>query len=325
MRTLLGSSGASPHQKSTNLETRVLPWETARLTRMSKPSPISVRFGKTEFLKINADRFDLRDSYHWVLSLSWPQFAGLVLGSYLIVNVIFAGLYVLGGNGIAEMHPGSFLDGFFFSVETFATVGYGHMYPDSIYGHSIATLEIMVGLFGMAVITGLIFIRFSRPMAKILFSKVVTVGLFDGYPNLMIRVANLRHHTMAEAEFRMMMVRNEPTKEGDDMRRFYPLKLHYDRVISFPVALVIRHRIDETSPFYGWTREELQRADTRLFASVVCIDTVIVAPIQSQADYLFEEIVWDHRFVDIYSENPDGTYTADYGRMHDTEFFPAGA
>ena len=111
----------------TDLETPLQSWETARLTKMRKPSPISVRFGKTEFLKINADLFDWRDSYHWVLSLSWPQFAGLVLGSYLIVNLIFAGLYVLGGNGIAEMHPGSFLDGFFFSVETFATVGYGHM------------------------------------------------------------------------------------------------------------------------------------------------------------------------------------------------------
>jgi inward rectifier potassium channel len=223
------------------------------------------------------------------------------------------------------MHPGSFLDGFFFSVETFATVGYGHMYPDSLYGHSIATLEIMVGMFGMAVITGLIFIRFSRPMAKILFSKVAAVGLFDGYPNLMIRIANLRHHTMAEAEFRVMMIRNEPTKEGDDMRRFYHLKLHFDRVISFPVALIVRHRIDETSPLYGWTREQLQRADMRLFASVVCIDTVIVARIQSQADYMFEEILWDRRFVDIYSENPDGTYTADYGRIHETEFFPASA
>ena len=309
----------------TNLETRIRSWETARLTKMTKLSPISVRFGKSEFLKINADRFDWRDTYHWVLSLSWPQFAGLVFGTYMIVNVIFAVLYVFGGKDIAEMHPGSFLDGFFFSVETFATVGYGHMYPDSLYGHSIATVEIMVGMFGMAVITGLIFIRFSRPMAKILFSKVATIGLFDGYQNLMIRVANLRHQTMAEAEFRVMMIRNEPTKEGDDMRRFYHLKLHFDRVISFPVALIVRHRIDETSPLYGWTREQLQRADMRLFASVVCIDTVIVAPIQSQADYMFDEILWDRRFVDIYSQNPDGTYTADYGRIHDTELFPASA
>jgi len=288
-----------------------------------KPSPIAVRFGHTEFLKINADRFDWRDSYHWVLSLSWPQFAGLMLGTYLLVNLTFALLYVLAGKGIAEMHPGSFLDGFFFSVETLATVGYGHMYPDSVFGHTVATLEIMLGMFGMAVVTGIIFIRFSRPMARIMFSKVATIGLFDGYQNLMIRVANLRHHTMAEAEFRVMMMRNEPTKEGDDMRRFYPLKLHFDRMIAFPVALILRHRIDENSPFYGWTREDLESADMRLFASVVCIDTVIVAPIQSQHDYMFEEVLWGRRFVDIYSENPDGTYTADYGRIHETEVFPA--
>src|SRR5262249_32299171 len=97
----------------TNLETRIRSWETTKLTKMRKPSPISVRFGKSEFLKINADRFDWRDTYHWVLSLSWSQFAGLVFGTYMIVNVIFAVLYVLGGKGIAEMHPGSFLDAFF--------------------------------------------------------------------------------------------------------------------------------------------------------------------------------------------------------------------
>ena len=288
-----------------------------------KPSPITVRFGHSEFQKINADRFDWRDTYHWILALTWSQFAALVLGIYLSMNLFFALLYLLGGNSIAEMHPGSYLDAFFFSVETMATVGYGHMYPDAIYGHCIATLEIMFGMFGMAVITGLIFVRFSRPTARILFGKVAVIGIFDGEQNLMIRVANLRHHTMAEAEFRVMMIRNEPTKEGEEFRRFYPLKLHFDRVISFPIALVLRHRIDETSPMYGWTPEQLRRSDTRIFASVVCFDTVIVAPIQSQTDYLAEEILWDRRFVDIYSDNPDGTFTADYGRMHDTEPSPA--
>jgi Ion channel len=195
-RRVRGRLSCPPTLKATSA-----PGRLQKLTKMRKPSPISVRFGKSEFLKINADRFDWRDTYHWVLSLTWPQFAGLVFGIYMIVNVIFAVLYVLGGKGIAEMHPGSFLDGFFFSVETFAAVSYGHMYPDSLYGHSIATLEIMVGMFGMAVITGLVFIRFSRPMAKILFSKVAYVGLFDGYQNLMIRVANLRHQRWLKPSF----------------------------------------------------------------------------------------------------------------------------
>jgi inward rectifier potassium channel len=288
----------------------------------SKPSPITVRFGHSEFLKINADRFDWRDAYHWILSRSWPEFAGLVFGVYLLVNLVFAQLYLLDEHSVAELHPGSYLYAFFFSVETLATVGYGHMYPDSIYGHTIATLEIMVGMFGLAVITGLIFVRFSRPIARIMFSKVAVVGVYDGELNLMIRVANLRHHTMAEAQFRLMMIRNEIVKEGEEMRKFYPLKLHYDHVISFPVALILRHRIDETSPLFGWTPEQLKKTDTRLFASVVCLDTVIVAPIQSQTDYIFEEILWARRFIDIYSEGPDGRFTVDYGKIHDTEPSP---
>jgi inward rectifier potassium channel len=106
-----------------------------------------------------------------------------------------------------------------------ATVGYGHAYPDTLYGHSVATLEIMAGLFGLAVMTGLIFVRFSRPTARIKFSNVAVVAPFDGVPTLMIRLINLRHHTMVEAEFRLLLMRNELTKEGEDVRRFYPLRL----------------------------------------------------------------------------------------------------
>jgi len=139
---------------------------------------------------------------------------------------------MLGGRCIAELPPGSFPEAFFFSVETFATVGYGHMYPDTLYGHSVATVEIMTGLFGMAVITGLIFVRFSRPTAKILFSKCAVIAPFDRVPTFMLRVANLRHIPMVEAEFRVTFSRNERIPEEEDtVRRFYPLKLQFDRMI----------------------------------------------------------------------------------------------
>ena len=193
------------------------------------------------------------------------------------------------------------------------------MYPDSLYGHIIATLEIIVGMFGMAVVTGLIFVRFSRPTARILFSKSPIIGPFDGVPNLMFRVANLRHHAMVEAEFRVMLIRSEATKEEPDVRRFYTLKLDFDRLIAFPAALTIRHRIDETSPLYGLTAEDLKRNDTRILASIVCIDTVIPAPIQSAVDYSHDEILWNRRFVEIYTEQGHGRFAVDYSRIHDTE------
>jgi inward rectifier potassium channel len=202
------------------------------------------------------------------------------------------------------------------------------MYPDTFYGHCVTTVEIVIGMFGMAVITGLIFIRFSRPTARILFSKSAVISPFDGVPALMLRVANLRHVAMAEAEFRVMLFRDEPIKEEEVVRRFYPLKLQFDRMIAFPVALTLRHVIDESSPLYGMTPKDLEKSDTRLMASVVCIDTVIPAPVQSATDYSYGDILWNRRFVEIYTETPDGRLTVDYGAIHDTEdanTIPGGA
>ena len=284
-----------------------------------RPRQIRVRSGQFEFVKLNAKKFDLRDTYHLILTLSWPGFAGLVFGIYLLINLVFAALYMLNPHAVAEMRPGSFFDAFFFSVETLATVGYGHMYPETFYGHLIAMLEIMVGMFGLAVITGLIFVRFSRPTARIHFSKVAVIAPFDGVPNLMIRVANLRHQAMVEPEFRMILLRNTITAEGDEVRRFRSLKLEFDHLIAFPAVLTVRHRIDETSPLFGMTPEDFQQQDVRIIASIVGVDTVIVAPVQSFGDYNYEQIEWNRRFVEIYDQNEEGEWTVDYARIDETE------
>jgi inward rectifier potassium channel len=252
---------------------------------------IRVRSGQYEFVKLNAKKSD----------------------------VVFATLYLLDPHGVAEMAPGSFLDAFFFSVETLATVGYGHMYPESIYSHLITMVEIMAGLFGVAAITGLIFVRFSRPTARMHFSKVAVIAPYDGLPNLMIRVANLRHQAMVEPEFRMVFLRDIITAEGEDMRRLIPLKLEFDRLIAFPVVLTIRHRINEESPLFGMTAEDFQRWDVRIMASIMGVDTVIVAPVQSHTDYNYDQIEWNRRFVGIYDQNKEKQWTVDYGRIDETE------
>jgi inward rectifier potassium channel len=280
---------------------------------------IRIRSGQFELVKINAEKFDWRDTYHLILTLSWPGFAGFVFGIYLLINVVFATLYLLDAHAVAEMPPGSFPYAFFFSVETLATVGYGHMYPDSLYGHMISMLEIMVGMFGLAVITGLIFVRFSRPTARIHFSKVAVIAPFDGVPNLMIRVANLRHQAMVEPDFRMLLMRNIVTAEGDEVRRFRSLKLDFDHLITFPAVLTVRHRIDQESPLFGMTPEDFQRQDIRIIASIVGVDTVIVAPVQGFGDYNYDQIEWNRRFVEIYNQNEEGQWTVDYGRVDETE------
>jgi inward rectifier potassium channel len=280
---------------------------------------VVVRAGQIEFLKVNAGKWEWRDAYHWLLALNWPRFAALILGAYIIINLFFAALYRVGGACIAGMTEGSFLEAFFFSVQTLATVGYGHMYPQTLYGHVVTIIEIISGMFWLAVMTGLIFVRFSRPTARILFSRSMVIAPFNGQPTLMLRVANLRHHSMVEAEFRVIFTRDEPTLEGDNFRRFYPLKLDFDRLIIFPAALTLRHFIDEQSPLYGATPESLEACDAFLLASVVGVETVIPAAVQTQQDYSWRDIRFGERFVEIYRDLDDGRLSVDYGRIHETE------
>jgi inward rectifier potassium channel len=272
-----------------------------------------------KFHKLNTKRWEWRDAYHSLLTLSWPQFSACVFALYLCVNLLFSLCYYLRPQCIAGANPGSWPDAFFFSVETLATVGYGHMYPETLFGHVVATVEIMTGMFGMAIITGLIFIRFSRPVARIVFSECLVLSSFDGQLALMLRVANLRDQAMAEAEFRLMLMRDEPTAEGESFRRFYPLKLQFERLISFPAIITIRHMIDEQSPLHGRTIAEMERDDSRFAASIVCIDTVIPAPVQSHYAYSWRDIRVNHRFVEVYNQIDAHALTVDYGRIHVTE------
>jgi inward rectifier potassium channel len=275
--------------------------------------------GQLKFHKVNAQPWEWRDVYHWLLTLAWPQFSACIFGLYLAINLVFSLCYHWRAGCIAGMEANSWADSFFFSVETLATVGYGHMYPDSLFGHIIATLEIIVGMFGMAIVTGLIFIRFSRPVARIVFSDSLVLAPFDGQPALMYRVANMRDQSMAEAEFRLLLMRDEPTKEGNMFRRFYLLNLQFDRLILFPAIITIRHIIDEKSPLHGATLADLERGDCRFAASIVCIDTVIPAPVQSSRTYTWKDIRPNHQFVEVYHGINDTAFAVDYGRIHDTE------
>lgn len=279
---------------------------------------VIVRAGQVEFLKFNVDQRDWRDGYQLLLSLSWPRFAAIVAAVYVVLNLFFAFLYRLDGNSIAGMSD-SFLEAFFFSVQTLATVGYGHMYPNNLYGHIVTTIEVMSGVFLLAVMTGLIFVRFSRPTARIRFSKTMVIAPFNGRPALMLRIANLRDHSMVEAEFRLTFTRDETTTEGEIVRRFYPLKLDFDRLIIFPAALTIRHLINEESPLHGATPESLQNCDAFFITSVVCVETVIPAAVHIQHDYTWEDIRFGERFVEIYKDLDDGRLSVDYGRIHETE------
>ena len=278
-----------------------------------------MRSGQIEFLKLNIEKWEWRDAYQWLLGLTWPKFAGVVGAIYIALNLLFATLYTLVDNCVAGMRPGSFLDAFFFSVQTVATVGYGNMSPNGLYGNILTTIEIMSGIFLVAVMAGLIFVRFSRPSAHIVFSKSIVIAPLNGQLTLMLRIGNLHQQSMVEAEFRILFNRDEQLLEGGDFRYYYNHKLQFERLPTFPAALTLRHVIDEHSPLYGATPETLETSRVVLIASVVGIDPVIPAAVQTQQDYTWRDVRFGQRFVEIYTDHGDGKLTVDYGRLHDTE------
>src|SRR5437762_2670001 len=285
-----------------------------------RPSHLSIRDGQAESGKVNTDAWRWRDVYRWLLGLTWPRFAAFVATIYIGLNLLFAALYSLQQDSIAGSTGGHwFFDCFFFSIQTLATVGYGHMYPQTLYAHIISTIEIMTGVFLLAVMTGLIFVRFSRPIARVVFSRSIVIAPLNGRPTLMVRVGNENQHSMVEAEFRIMFSRDEPLLEGGDFRYFYVLKLHFDRLTVFPAALTLRHTIDETSPLFGATPESLESSRVLLIVSVVGIDPVIAASVQTQKDYSWRDVRFGERFVEMYTEHGGGRLTVDYGRLHETE------
>jgi inward rectifier potassium channel len=285
-----------------------------------KRNRVSVHAGQVEFVKVNIGNWQWRDVYQWLLALRWSQFAVLVAAAYIALNLFFATLYALDRLSIAGSTGGSwFFDCFFFSVQTLATVGYGHMYPQTLYGHVVSTVEIMSGIFLLAVVTGLIFVRFSRPVARIAFSRSMVIAPLNGQPTLMVRVGNQHQHSIVDTEFRIMFMRDEPLVEGGDFRYFYTLKLHFDRLILFPAALTLRHVIDKSSPLHGATPESLETSRALFAVSVSGIDPVIAAPVQAQQDYTWRDVRFGERFAEIYSQSGRGQLTVDYGRLHDTE------
>ncbi len=279
--------------------------------------------GGFDLQRVNVGRWEWRDLYHWLLTLSWPRFAACLLGAYLAVNAFFAMLFLLAGATVDGVPRGTFWNAFFFGLEAPAiTVGSGRMDPAGSAWLVVATFENAVWKFGAAVMTGLIFVRFSRPAARLLFSRVLIVAPFDGQPALMLRVANQRHQAMVKAEFRLMLIRHEPTREDPTMRRFHALPLQIDYLVVFPAAVTIRHLIDERSPLHGVTAESLARSETRFLASVDCVDKMIWAPVQGEHSYTWEEVRFDEQFAEIYHDRADGGLLVDYSRLHETEPLP---
>ncbi|HEX7644924.1 MAG TPA: ion channel [Burkholderiaceae bacterium] len=278
----------------------------------------AARFDRSAVSRIGIEqRWHWSDTYHTVLRLSWPRFFLLVVCIYLGVNLLFATLYWLVPGTIVNTRPGSFADLFFFSIETLATVGYGVMSPGSIYGHLVASTEIVLGMLVTAVMTGLMFARFSRPTARVLFARHMVVTMFNGTPTLMVRVANERNNMILEASVRVTLIRRERTLEGELFYRVYDLKLDRDRSSAFALSWTIMHRIDETSPLHNKTAEDLVLDDAVFHVAITGQDETLNDTVHARELYEPDDIVFGSHYADILFEPETGKWAIDFSKFHD--------
>ncbi|MBD2344645.1 ion channel [Anabaena subtropica] len=292
-----------------------------RLKRLSKKRPqrvqIKIQDGQFQIIGMGAWYSYLRDPYHLLLTIPWPGFLLLICLSYVAINLIFAVAYWLGGDCIANAQPGSFSDLFFFSVQTLASIGYGAMYPKTLYANTIVTIEAMVGLVGIAVMTGLAFARFSRPSARVIFSSVAVITPYNGVPTLMFRTANQRRNLILEAQMRVYLMRDEITTEGEFIRRLHDLRLLRNQTPSFTLSWLVLHPIDESSPLYGMSAESLIKTNTNIVVSISGIDETVAQVVHARHNYTARNILWNSRFVDIFHHTSDGHRYIDYKFFHD--------
>jgi inward rectifier potassium channel len=261
----------------------------------------------------------LGDLYHQLLTLPWWAFLLGLAVVYLGFNVLFALLYLLGDGAIANARPGVFSDAFFFSVETISTIGYGQMSPASLYGNIVMTVEALFGLSLLAVVAGLVLARFSRPTARVVFSKVAVVAPYNGVPTLSLRLANERRNQILEAQVSVTLVRDERTAEGEWMRRFYDLQLARQRSPIFAMTFTVMHAIDPASPLWNATASSLEAEGAEIVVTVTGLDETMSQAVHARTSYLAHEVLWGHRFADVFTETEDGRLAIDYHRLHDTE------
>ena len=259
------------------------------------------------------------DLYHRSMTVHWPGFFGSAALIFIALNTVFGLLFWLGQDPIANTSPELPLplSLFYFSIETLATVGYGDMHPQTNYGHLIATIEIFTGMSFLAVMTGLIFARFSRPRARFVFADYPVVAAHQGQPTLMMRVANARNNTMSQATARLWLVRLEYTAEGHQLRRFHELKLERQEHPMFALSWTLLHKIDENSALFEVTTEELEKTDAALVLNVSGIDDSSSQSLHARKLYYHTDIRWQHRYQDITSISQQGRLLIDYGKFHD--------
>ena len=294
---------------------RKLPGSDLPIDRPHAEKAARVRLGSYELRKKGVSRFDLRDPYHLAVSLTWPQFLASLLVFYLFVNVVFATLYWLVPGSVANARPNSFADVFFFSIETIATVGYGEMYPATSYGHGIASVEIVCGLAFTAILTGLTFVRFSRPRAKLIFAANPVVAMHNGKPTLMVRIGNGRTTVLADATAELNVLLSETGADGEVFHRAQELRLERAHLPIFPLFWTLMHVVDDRSPLRGYDATRAVEADAQMFVTIEARDPTLATTVDAFHSYSAKDIRFGMRYAEAMTTAEDGTPILDLSRI----------
>jgi inward rectifier potassium channel len=258
------------------------------------------------------------DISHRCMTASWPAFIGGAALIFLGFNAVFASFYWIGNQPISNVPGGAYIDYLYFSIETLSTAGYGDMHPQTHYGHFIATAELFTGIFSMSLMTGLIFARFSRPNARLLFAEHPVISNHDGKPTLMVRFANERHNIIGNAAARLWLLRNEVSSEGSSSRRFYELPLVRSEHPALALSWTLYHVLDAQSPLHGLSADDLEASSVSLVVVVSGYDVVAAQTVHARKAYDHSDIRFGQRYADILDASQGGRIRIDYGRFHET-------
>jgi inward rectifier potassium channel len=277
-----------------------------------------VRLGGREIITEGLNLNFWADISHRCMTASWPAFIGGAALVFIAFNAVFAVFYWIGNQPISNVPGGAYIDYLYFSIETLSTAGYGDMHPQTHYGHLIATVELFTGIFSMSLMTGLIFARFSRPNARLLFADNPVISSHEGVPTLMVRLANERHNIISNASARLWLFRNGVSVEGQSFRRFYELPLLQNESPALALSWTLYHALDEESPLYGLGADDLAASRATLVVVVSGYDVVAAQAVHAQKSYNHPDIRFGHRYADILGVAEDGRLRVDYGRFHET-------
>ncbi len=266
----------------------------------------------------------IRDFYHTMLSVSWPRFLLFYAVTFIVINLVFGFLFaVLGPGGLEGVTSQNLLDRllpcFFFSVQTLATIGYGHVAPQSLAANFITTAEAGLGLLSMAIGTGVVYARFARPQARVLFTKNCLINKQDGKLCLVFRLANERQNTVSEATVGLALVRTDLTKKGETYRRIVDLKPIRSRSPLFALSWTVMHVIDEESPLFPCTVESLEKMEAQVVVNMTGVDETLSQHIYARHTYWPEDFIWNKRFKDVIKTNLKGQLHVDTSNFDGVE------